>query len=47
MHGSATCALVVNAEVDLMGGVVEGGVGGGTETSPWSAALEKVQEKLR
>ncbi|CAH9099825.1 unnamed protein product [Cuscuta epithymum] len=41
-HRCATFALVVNAEVDLMGGVVEGGV-----TSPWSASLQKVQEKLR
>ncbi|RAL43420.1 hypothetical protein DM860_012561 [Cuscuta australis] len=30
-----------------MGGVAEGGAGGGTRTSPWSASLEKVQEKLR
>lgn len=48
MHGcNSASAFVVNAEVDSMGGVVEGGVGIGTKTSPRRAAIEKVQAELR
>lgn len=50
MHGcSSASALIVHAEVDSMGGVVEGGVdvGVGTKTSPRRAAIEKVQAELR
>lgn len=50
MHGcSSASASIVNAEVDSMGGVVEGGVGVGvgTKTSPRRAAIEKVQAELR
>ncbi|KAL3517807.1 hypothetical protein ACH5RR_020396 [Cinchona calisaya] len=48
MHGcSPASAFLVNAEVDSMGGVVEGGVGVGTKTSPRRAAIEKVQAELR
>nr|GMD28014.1 chromatin modification-related protein EAF1 B-like isoform X1 [Ipomoea batatas] len=43
MHGCDTrSVLVVNAEVDSMGGV-----GNDTKTSPRRAAIEKVQEELR
>ncbi|KAJ8527188.1 hypothetical protein K7X08_029665 [Anisodus acutangulus] len=48
MHGcSVGSDLVVNAEVDSMGGFVEGGVDIGTKTSPRTAAIEKFQSKLR
>ncbi|XWS31278.1 hypothetical protein CRYUN_Cryun23aG0063500 [Craigia yunnanensis] len=48
MHGfSSGSALLVNAEVDFMGGVVDGGVGIGVKTSPHSAAIEKAQAELR
>ncbi|KAJ8559375.1 hypothetical protein K7X08_003433 [Anisodus acutangulus] len=48
MHGcSVGSELVVNAEVDSMGGFVEGGVGIGTKTSPCTAAIEKFQSELR
>ncbi|GAA0155508.1 chromatin/chromatin-binding, or -regulatory protein [Lithospermum erythrorhizon] len=49
MHGfSSGSVLVVNAEVDSMGGVVEGGgVGSGTITSPQRVVIEKVQAELR
>ncbi|KAI3450859.1 hypothetical protein Pfo_007524 [Paulownia fortunei] len=48
MHGcSSTSVLIVNAEVDSMGGVVEGGVGIANKTSPRKAAIEKVQAELR
>ncbi|XP_058756978.1 chromatin modification-related protein EAF1 B-like isoform X3 [Vicia villosa] len=40
-------AHVVNAEVDSMGGVVDGGVGIGLKTSPRRAAIEKAQAELR
>ncbi|KAJ1396241.1 putative helicase/SANT-associated, DNA-binding protein [Sesbania bispinosa] len=40
-------ALVVNAEVDSMGGVRDGGVGIGLKTSPRRAAIEKAQAELR
>ena len=43
MHGcNSGCALLVNAEVDFMGGVVIG-----VKTSPRKAAIEKAQEELR
>ncbi|XP_019450094.1 PREDICTED: chromatin modification-related protein EAF1 B-like isoform X1 [Lupinus angustifolius] len=48
MHGcSSESALHVNAEVDSMGGVVEGGVGIGVKTSPRRAAIDKAQAELR
>lgn len=48
MHGcSSGSALIVNAEVDSMGGVVDGGVGIGLKTSPRRAAIEKAQAELR
>ncbi|KAL5562108.1 hypothetical protein UlMin_031855 [Ulmus minor] len=48
MHGcSSGTALLVNAEVDSMGGVVDGGVGIGLKTSPRRAAIEKAQAALR
>ncbi|GFP88860.1 e1a-binding protein p400 [Phtheirospermum japonicum] len=47
MHGcSSTFVLVVNAEVDSMGGVVEGGVGIANKTSPRKAAIDKAQAEL-
>ncbi|PON70810.1 Octamer-binding transcription factor [Parasponia andersonii] len=47
MHGcSSGYALPVNAEVDSMGGVVDGGVGIGLKTSPRRAAIEKAQAEL-
>ncbi|XP_050388260.1 chromatin modification-related protein EAF1 B-like isoform X2 [Argentina anserina] len=48
MHGcDVGSALLVNAEVDSMGGVVDGGVGVGLKTSPRRAAIEKAQAELR
>ncbi|XVF32192.1 hypothetical protein REPUB_Repub17cG0060900 [Reevesia pubescens] len=48
MHGcNSVSALLVNAEVDSMGGVVDGGVGIGVKTSPRRAAIEKAQAELR
>lgn len=48
MHGcNSGSALVVNAEVDSMGGVFDGGVGTGLKTSPRRAAIEKAQAELR
>lgn len=48
MHGCGSgTALLVNAEVDSMGGVVDGGVGIGVKTSPRRAAIEKAQAELR
>ncbi|KAL6208948.1 hypothetical protein ACLB2K_019891 [Fragaria x ananassa] len=48
MHGyDSGSALLVNAEVDSMGGVVNGGVGVGLKTSPRRAAIEKAQAELR
>ena len=49
MHGcNSGFAFVVNAEVDSMGGVVDGGVGSiGLKTSPCRAAIEKAQAELR
>ena len=48
MHGcNSVSALFVNAEVDSMGGVVDGGDGIGLKTSPCRAAIEKAQAELR
>ncbi|GMJ09005.1 hypothetical protein like AT3G24880 [Hibiscus trionum] len=48
MHGcNSGSALLVNAEVDSMGGIVDGGVGIGVKTSPRRAAIERAQEELR
>ncbi|XP_038704899.1 chromatin modification-related protein EAF1 B-like isoform X2 [Tripterygium wilfordii] len=48
MHGCCSgSALLVNAEVDSMGGVVDGGVGIGVKTSMPRAAVEKAQADLR
>ncbi|KAF7825770.1 chromatin modification-related protein EAF1 B-like isoform X1 [Senna tora] len=48
MHGcNSGTALLVNAEVDSMGGVIDGGVGIGLKTSPRRAAIEKAQAELR
>ncbi|XP_038693965.1 chromatin modification-related protein EAF1 B-like isoform X2 [Tripterygium wilfordii] len=47
MHGSCSgSALLVNAEIDSMGGV-DGGIGIGVKTSPRRAAIEKAQADLR
>ncbi|KAK8688612.1 hypothetical protein V6N13_087366 [Hibiscus sabdariffa] len=40
-------ALLVNAEVDSMGGIVDGGAGIGVKTSPRRAAIERAQAELR
>ncbi|KAE8708113.1 Helicase/SANT-associated, putative isoform 2 [Hibiscus syriacus] len=48
MHGcNSGSALLVNAEVDFMGGVVDGGVGIGVQTSPRRSSIEKAQAELR
>lgn len=48
MHGcGAESDPVVNAEVDSMGGVLEGGVGIGNITSSRRSAIEEVQAELR
>jgi hypothetical protein len=48
MHGCNFGSVhVVNAEVDSMGGVVDGGVGVGLKASPRRAAIEKAQAELR
>ncbi|XP_044494241.1 chromatin modification-related protein EAF1 B-like isoform X2 [Mangifera indica] len=48
MHGCGSgAAILVNAEVDSMGGVVDGGVGIGVKTSPCRAAIAKAQAELR
>ncbi|KAK7395387.1 hypothetical protein VNO78_15943 [Psophocarpus tetragonolobus] len=48
MHGcDSGSVLLVNAEVDSMGGVVDGGVGIGLKTSPRRVAIEKAQAELR
>ncbi|KAM7270143.1 hypothetical protein ACFE04_029357 [Oxalis oulophora] len=47
MHGSGSgSALLVNAEVDSMGGIVDGGVGIDIKTSPRTAAIERAQADL-
>ncbi|XP_048607050.1 chromatin modification-related protein EAF1 A isoform X1 [Brassica napus] len=46
MHGSVSGYVLVNAEVDSMGGVIDSGGGGiGLKTSP--TAIEKAQAELR
>ncbi|GAB2226507.1 hypothetical protein Drorol1_Dr00022317 [Drosera rotundifolia] len=48
MHGfSSVSALLINAEVGSMGGVIDGGIGIGTKASPRRAAIEKAQAELR
>jgi len=48
MHGcNSGSVFLVNAEVDSMGGVVDGGVGVGLKTSPRQVAIEKAQAELR
>ncbi|KAL5706386.1 hypothetical protein ACHQM5_024563 [Ranunculus cassubicifolius] len=48
MHGySPEFLLLVNAEVDSMGGVIDGGVGVDSKISPRSAAIEKAAAELR
>ncbi|KAE8685067.1 Helicase/SANT-associated, putative isoform 2 [Hibiscus syriacus] len=48
MHGcNSGSALLVNAEVDFMGGVVDGGIGIGVQTSPRRSSIEKAQAELR
>ncbi|KAL9262753.1 Chromatin modification-related protein [Drosera capensis] len=48
MHGfSSVSTLLINVEVDSMGGVIDGGIGIGTKTSPSRAAIEKAQAELR
>ncbi|XVE78092.1 hypothetical protein DITRI_Ditri13aG0116000 [Diplodiscus trichospermus] len=48
MHGcNSGSALLVNAEVDSMGGVVDRGVEIGVKSSPRRAAIEKAQAELR
>lgn len=48
MHGfSSGSSLLVNTEVDSMGGIVDSGVGISTETSPRQAAIVKAQVDLR
>ncbi|TYI16037.1 hypothetical protein ES332_A08G228000v1 [Gossypium tomentosum] len=48
MHGcNSGSALLVNAEVDFMGRVVDGGVGIGVKTSPHRSAIEQAQAELR
>ncbi|KAK9129379.1 hypothetical protein Sjap_009866 [Stephania japonica] len=44
---SPESVLLVNAEVDSMGGVIDGGVGLDNKTSPRRAAIEKAQAELR
>ncbi|GAB2282067.1 hypothetical protein Dimus_016624 [Dionaea muscipula] len=48
MHGFRSgSTILLNAEVDSMGGVIDGGVGIGSKTSPRRAAIEKAQAELR
>ncbi|KAL9683941.1 hypothetical protein QQ045_021370 [Rhodiola kirilowii] len=48
MHGcSSESAFLVNAEVDSMGGVIDGVVGIGIMTSPCLAEIERAQEEIR
>ncbi|KAH6803532.1 hypothetical protein C2S51_031779 [Perilla frutescens var. frutescens] len=47
MGCSSASVLIVNAEVDSMGGVVDGGVGIANKSSPHKAAIDKVQADLR
>ena len=48
MHGlSPGSAVFVNAEVDSMGGIIDGGAGLDSKTSPHRVAIEKAQAELR
>lgn len=47
MNGSVSGYLLVNAEVDSMGGVIDSGGGVGVKSSPRRAAIEKAQAELR
>ncbi|XP_042067000.1 chromatin modification-related protein EAF1 B-like isoform X4 [Salvia splendens] len=47
MGCSSAHVRIVNAEVDSMGGVVEGGLGIAIKSSPHKVAIEKVQVELR
>ncbi|CAH2052616.1 unnamed protein product [Thlaspi arvense] len=47
MHGSVSGYLLVNAEVDSMGGVIDSGGGIGVKTSPRRTEIEKAQAELR
>ncbi|CAA7045810.1 unnamed protein product [Microthlaspi erraticum] len=47
MHGSILGHLLVNAEVDSMGGVIDSGGGIALKTSPHRTAIEKAQAELR
>ncbi|KAK1326046.1 hypothetical protein QJS10_CPA01g00802 [Acorus calamus] len=48
MHGhSPGFGLIVNAEVDSMGGVIDGGVGVDSKASPLRAEIERAQAELR
>ncbi|XP_010488604.1 PREDICTED: chromatin modification-related protein EAF1 B isoform X2 [Camelina sativa] len=47
MHGNVSGYLLVNAEVDSMGGVIDSGGGIGVKTSPRRTAIEKAQAELR
>ncbi|XP_020886117.1 chromatin modification-related protein EAF1 B isoform X4 [Arabidopsis lyrata subsp. lyrata] len=47
MHGSVSGFLLVNAQVDSMGGVIDSGGGIGVKTSPRRTAIEKAQAELR
>ncbi|XP_042043592.1 chromatin modification-related protein EAF1 B-like isoform X1 [Salvia splendens] len=47
MGCSSAHVHIVNAEVDSMGGVVEGGVGNAIKSSPHKVAIDKVQVELR
>lgn len=47
MGCSSASVLIVNAEVDSMGGVVDGEVGIANKSSPHKAAIDKVQAELR
>lgn len=48
MHGcDSPSVLLVDAEVESMGGVVEGGVAIAHKTSPRRLAIERIQGELR
>ncbi|XP_019092296.1 PREDICTED: chromatin modification-related protein EAF1 B-like [Camelina sativa] len=47
MHGNVSGYLLVNAEVDSMGGVIDSGGGIGVKTSPRRTEIEKAQAELR
>lgn len=47
MHECSSGSLLVNAEVDSMGGVVDRGGGVGTNLSPQLAVIEETKAELR